>query len=133
MSLPSPECLALVLCEQVIEDKRTNNKTLVGLFNQITAANLPLIYPKMTIVVSLCNGHGKVPVEVRINSLANEELIFKVIGEVAFKDPLDVCDLIFELRQVPFKHEGTYAITVLANEKQLLERRFIVQVGKGEK
>lgn len=131
-SLPKPKCLALILCDQVIEDKRTNNKTLVGLFNRIQATNLPAIHPKMCIVVSLCNGRGKVPIQVQINSLTTEELLFKAEGQVEFNDPLAVCDLIFDLRQVPFKQEGTHAVTVSAMGEQLLERRFIVQVVKGK-
>jgi len=131
MSLPEPKCLSLVLCDQVIEDKRTNKKSLIGLFNRITVDQLPALHPRLFIIVSLCNGHATVPITVTLDSITRPEPIFKMQKEVAFNNPLAVCDLIFELVQTPFKHEGTYAASVYANDKLLLERRFAVQARKG--
>ena len=130
MSFSKPTCLALILCDNVIEDKTTNNKSLIGLFNRIHARQLPVIHPRMCIVISLSNGRGKVPIKLRISSLINDGDVFHATGEVEFNDPLAVCDLVFDLRQVPFKSEGAYAITVFYENTLLIERRFIVDVLK---
>lgn len=130
MSFPKPTCLALILCDYVIEDKLTNNKSLIGLFNRIHAHQLPAVHPRMCVVVSLTNGRGKMPIRLRIASLINDEEIFQATGEVTFNDPLAVCDLVFDLRQIPFKTEGAYSITVFYENIPLIERRFIVSVLK---
>jgi hypothetical protein len=133
MSFSKPTCLALILCDNVIEGKMTNNKSLIGLFNRILARQLPAVHPRMFVVISLSNGRGKTPVKLQISNLANHEEIFHANGEVEFNDPLAVCDLVFELRQVPFKSEGAYAITVFHENHLLIERRFIVDVLKEAK
>ena len=132
MPFQKPSCLALILCEAVIEDKLTNNKSLIGLFNQVQAHQLPIIHAKMCIVISLSGGHGKVPITLKMSSLSTGEDVFQAAGEVVFNDPLSVCDLVFELRQVPFKTEGAYAINVFYNNIPLIERRFLVTVARGK-
>jgi hypothetical protein len=125
------KCLSLVLCENVIEDKRTNNKSLIGLFNRITGPTLPLLYPKLCIVVSLTGGRGTVPINIRISSLQNNEEILKLSGEVTFNDSLAVIDLVLECRNVPFKKAGVHAMTVYAGTEQMIvERRFEVSVNE---
>lgn len=130
MSFEKPTCLALILCDYIIEDKLTGNKSLIGLFSHILTNQLPCVHNRMCVVVSLSNGRGEIPIKLSITSLSNSEKIFEATGKVAFNDPLAVCDLVFDLRQVPFKTEGTYVIAVSYESTQLLERRFTVKVVK---
>ena len=39
-------CVSLIVCNEVIEDKRSGNKTLVGLFNGIMTPRLPASHPR---------------------------------------------------------------------------------------
>jgi len=43
-------CLAIIICNEVIEDKRTNNKTLVGLFSRIGTKAVPCVHPRMFVM-----------------------------------------------------------------------------------
>ena len=53
-----PTCIAIIICNEVIEDKRTNNKTLVSLFNGISTPSLPAAHPRLFVMASFTSGSG---------------------------------------------------------------------------
>lgn len=122
-----PICISIVLCNEVIEDKRTNNKTLVSLFNSILSPQLPTTHPRMFVMASLTSGRGRWPVRFRITDPAQKE-IARMDGEAVFTDPLGVLDIVCELRGLPLTQEGVHFIDVSAGGTHLSERRFTVQL-----
>ena len=117
-----PEPIALIICNEVIEDKRTNNKTLVGLFNRIYVADIPATHPRMFIVASLTGLTGTVPISFRISSPTTE--IARLNGKAESDDPEAVLDVVVELRDLPISELGTHSIEVLANDVPIARRRF---------
>ena len=122
----SPHCVSIVICDNVIEDKATNNKTLVSLFNQILVHALPTKYARMFVVASLTDGRGKCPITLRVVHLSSAREIARVDGELDSQDPLEVLDLVVEFRGLPFFEEGTYVAEVLSESAILGQRRFSV-------
>src|SRR5919198_1052031 len=98
----SPSCVAIVICNEVIEDKWTNNKTLVGLFNSIAAPGLPAHHHRMFIMVSLTDGRGEWPVLLAI-----------------------------EGRGLPLPEAGEYHVGLFCGGRPLASRRFTVVRGEG--
>ena len=121
-----PKCLALVVCNEIIEDKKTNNKTLVSLFNSISAKVFPFKFPKMVVLASLTNGRSRVEISARISSMEDQTQVLSVKGAVEFPNPLAVCDLVVEFRSVPFKKPGMYAVEILCEDQLLAERRIML-------
>ena len=119
-----PRCIAIVVCNEVIEDKRTNNKTLVGLFNQIAVNALPSVHPRMFVLVSLTDLSGKAPVLIRISSASKTVAEFP--GELATDDPRAVADIVLELRGLPLEEAGAYRIDVLVHQVSIADRYFHV-------
>jgi hypothetical protein len=130
----SPICVAIVLCNEVIEDKRTNNKTLVGLFNVINTSQLPAVHPRMFVMASLTNLRGRQKIVFSLKNPNNEEFA-RIEGEAASDDPLAVLDIVVELMGLPINFEGTHYIDILADNDLLSSRRFTVariQPGPGQ-
>jgi hypothetical protein len=121
----APICVAIVICNEVIEDKWTNNKTLVGLFNNIAAAELPANHARMFLMVSLTDGRGEWPVNITIDSPSGNE-IFKAEGQMRFDDPIAVHDLVVEVRGLPLPEAGEYRVELLCGGRPLASRRFTV-------
>jgi hypothetical protein len=121
-----------VVCNEVIEDKRTNNKTLVGLFNQIAVNTLPSVHPRMFVLVSLTDLSGKAAVTIRISSPHKKVAEFP--GELQTEDPRAVADIVLELRGLPMEEAGPYRIDVLVNEVSIADRYFqvVLQPATGE-
>ncbi|MHC4600302.1 MAG: DUF6941 family protein [Planctomycetota bacterium] len=122
-----PSCLAIVLCDYVIEDKATNNKSLIGLFNRVNATDFPCQHPRMVIFISLTDGRGPTILEVFLERAENRDEIFKAEGNVDFKDPNHVIDIVFDLRGVTFKEPGTHFVGIRTKDgRPLGERKFHV-------
>lgn len=58
--------MALVTCSEVIEDRSTNNKTLVSLFSTVNAFHIPGVHARMSLFVSLMEGEGRWPMTILI-------------------------------------------------------------------
>jgi hypothetical protein len=121
----APICVAIILCNDVIEDKRTNNKTLVGLFNVINTSQLPAVHPRMFVMASLTNLRGRQKITFSLKNPNNEEFA-RIEGEAASDDPLAVLDIVVELMGLPINFEGTHYIDILADSDLLGSRRFTV-------
>lgn len=118
-------CLALIVCDDVIEDRRSGNKSLIGLFNGLATSQLPAVHPKMFLMASLTSGRGAWTFSFRISSPSGKE-IMRMQDKVEFADPLLVHDLIVEVRSLPIEEEGTYFVDLFLNDTSLANRRFSV-------
>lgn len=125
--LERPICVALVICDVVIEDKRTGNKTLVGLFSNIVAPNMPAVHPRMFLMASLTSGRGTWPFTFRITAPSGREIL-RMQETTRFIDPLAVHDLIVELRNLPLEETGVHFVDLLLLDSPVANRRFTVQL-----
>jgi hypothetical protein len=119
-----PLGVAIVICEKVITEAQSNNKTLVSTFNHIRAKTLPCRHPRMAIYVALTNGSGEKKVEL-VFKLGNRAMM-KLGGKIKFQNPNHVIELVFDLRSVVFPEPGLYAFEVFADDEYVFESRFNV-------
>ncbi|MFN3649070.1 MAG: DUF6941 family protein [Armatimonadota bacterium] len=131
LGMERPSCLSVIVCNEIIEDKWTNNKTLISLFNSIGAPELPATHPRMFLMVSLTDGRGHWPLTLEIEAPSGEQL-FKAEGDLHFDDPLAVQDVVVEVRGLPLPEEGEYRVGVALGGQPLASRRFTVVLEEGE-
>ena len=127
-----PICVSLIVCNEVIEDKRTGNKTLVGLFNGIVTPALPCSHPRMFLMASLTSGTGSWDFSFRISAPSGREVV-RIGDTTRFQDPLIVHDLIVELRNLPLEETGVYFVDLLVADTPVANRRFSVQIADERK
>jgi hypothetical protein len=123
---PTPSGLAIVVCDQIIEDKATNKKSLIGIFNNIASQTFPCRHPQLSVFVSLTEGRGNYDARLRI---ANEEAgttITEVKGQIQLPDVNLVAELAFNFLGLEFASPGLYSIEFYCDDALVLERRFHV-------
>jgi hypothetical protein len=123
----NPTCIALLLCDLVIDDKRSNNKSYIGAFNAIFAPALPCAHPRFTILVSVTNLIGIHELTLTIKSPSDKK-VFESKGPAESPNPLQVVDMIFEILGFPVEEEGTYFIDAFCDGFHVGTRRFQVFV-----
>jgi hypothetical protein len=123
---PSPTGLAIVVCDQIIEDKFTNKKSLIGIFNNIGSANFPCRHPQIMVFVSLTEGHGNYRARVRIANETTGESVAEANIAIQFPDIHSVLELNFNLVGIQFPTPGLYSIEFYCDDALVLERRFHV-------
>jgi len=126
MSNEIPMGLALVVCDTHIQDKHTNKRTLVGLFDRLFAAKFPCVHPKLSIFVSLTSGRGECDCEVMCRHVDGKHVAFSVKGKVRFKDPLQVVEIAFDVQGVRFEEAGEYWLECKVDDIPVMMRRIFI-------
>jgi len=124
---PRPVNLAIIVCDSIIDDRKTGKKTLVGVFNRIAAGSFPCVHHSLSVFVSLTDGRGEYEAELRCVNSATEQPIVEAKGKVGFRNPNDVVEIGFELRGLKFPEPGLYQFEFLCNGEPIGQRPFIVE------
>jgi len=131
MNSHDPICLSVVLCDQLIEDRRTNKKSLIGVFNEIVVGRFPAKHGCVFLLVTLtnCLGNHEIQIEFSRDLEYDVESIMQIRGQIQGRNPMDIIDLVFELRGLPLPQPGKYQIDVLSAKdgSRLAQRYFYVR------
>ena len=120
----TPSGLAIIVCDQVIEDKLTNKKSLIGIFNSIAHPNFPCRHPALCVFVSLTEGHRDCQARLRIVREENAQPVAEVDGKIEFPDVNMVVEIAFNFLGLEFPAPGLYSIEFYCDDALVLERRF---------
>lgn len=121
-----PTLVSLLLCDQIIDDRLSNKKSAIGMFNTVFVASFPASIHNMSVMASVTEIAGRVELELRLVRDADLQVIFAGKGLVEAPNPLAVVDLIFHLQGIQIAAAGQYAFEVLAAGELLGRRRFQV-------
>ena len=120
--LEMPMGIGLIPCDQIIEDRLTGKKSLIGVIGEIRVSKFPMRYPALHLLVSLTSGRGEYPCRLQIVSASQNEEIFSSRGRLKFKDPSQVVDLVFTLPSLHFKYADTYWVKFMIDDVTLMTR-----------
>ncbi|MGA2659816.1 MAG: hypothetical protein ABSH34_20120 [Verrucomicrobiota bacterium] len=126
MGTERPLGIALVICDRVIVDATTHEKTLVASFNRIRAQFFPAMHPRMSFFISVTNGRGTMQGRIRCINESDQKPVFSASGPLIFKDPLHVVEMTFQVRNAVFPNPGVYNVEFLCDDDIILQRRFQV-------
>jgi len=128
---PPAQCLAIIICESVVEDHRTHNKCILNAYNRITSASYPARQDRLTVFISLTDGRDDQPFKVQFIG-PDGDIVTEAGGQVRFPDPLAVVDLVLDLRGFPIAMAGNYEVRALVCDTIVGQRRFsAVEAGGG--
>ena len=122
----APTLVSILICDQVIDDKLTNKKSAIGLFNMVLVGEFPARIVQMNVLASLTEITGKTPLELRLVRDADDQVLFGTKGQVEAPTPLATVDLLFNLQGIQIPAAGQYAFELLCEGELLGRRRFQV-------
>jgi hypothetical protein len=123
---PNPVPLAMLICDTVIDDRKTGKKSVIGMFNSITTEKVPTSHPRLSIFVALTDGHGEYKAALRFICVEDNKVVAEMTGPVVFKDPRQVVEFNFELVGMPLTKFGAYQFDFMCNGNILISRRLTV-------
>lgn len=129
VQIAPPTLVALLICDQVIDDRLTNKKSAIGLFNTVLVQGVPTRVHQLTILAALTEITARTPVEIRLVRDADNSILMATQGFVDAPNPLATVDLIFSMQGVHIPTAGQYAVELLAAGEPLGRRRFQVIIG----
>ncbi len=121
---PSPDVLAMLVCDQIITDRLTGKQSLIGMFSRIHAIGFPATHAQLCVFVALTDGHGKTDLTIRIvDSNDARPPIVEGKGGVHFKDPRSIANLFLQFHGLTFPVPGEYRVQLFSNGNLLREAR----------
>jgi hypothetical protein len=127
----APTCLAVVLCDNILQDQETKKYYLMGTTTVMFARAFPARHQMLCIYVALTGIHRKTTItvkQVRIDpETADDTEILIIEGTVDAPDPLAVAELTLKLRHVVFPQQGEYRFQIWSGSTFLGERKLAVR------
>ncbi len=127
-SAANPTVVSFLICDQVIDDKLSNKKSAIGIFNTILVPKMPTSIHQMAILASVTEIAGRAELEIRLIRDTDNQVLFSGKGAVEAPNPLAVVDLLFAMQGLRIPEAGQYAFELLCNSEILGRRRFQVIV-----
>ena len=131
---PRPILQAIVLADHVYEDLHSGKKVIAGTFCEMAAVEFPTHYNRGAFLfLSLTGFQGKIPLTIEYVDIKHNDSLLE-FGDIlaSASDPLETCELVVELPDLPLPHPGAYAFEVFLYEVPLGSLRFIVTTGIDE-
>ena len=127
-SAANPTVVSFLICDQVIDDKLSNKKSAIGIFNTILVPKMPTSIHQMAILASVTEIAGRAELEIRLIRDTDNQVLFSGKGAVEAPNPLAGVDLLFAMQGLRIPEAGQYAFELLCNSEILGRRRFQVIV-----
>ena len=129
-SIAAPTLVSLLICDQVIDDRLSNKKSAIGLFNAVLVPSLPTRLYRLAVLATLTEITGRTPLQLRLMRDEDNSVLMQTHGHVDAPNPLAMVDLVFAMQGIPVAKAGQYAFELLSEGELLGRRRFQVRVGR---
>lgn len=121
-----PECLSVIICDEIYRDEVSKKLILVGVFNVIKAAAFPAKHPRMTVLFTLTNGQGTYDMSLSLEHASTGAAIAEIKGPLKLQNPLEIVDFNVELGGLQFPEPGKYWVIVKIDGAIINQRPFVV-------
>ncbi len=122
MSNELPLGLALLICDQIIEDRFTGKRSLIGLFDGLSSLQFPCVHPVMNVVIEMTNVRGKQACRLLCKHADGDLTAFDARGDVDCPNPNQVVQLVFGFKNLRFEKAGTYWLSLLVDDAPVMSR-----------
>lgn len=129
---PPFQHVAFVVCENIIVDKTTDLRSLIGLASNIWTAGFPMIHHRIAVYAEMTNGHGAYDFGIRLVYAADDEIMQEGSGTVDFPDPRAVVNFAWTMHNIVFPKPGEYRFQLVCNGTIVVERRLMVLLRRPE-
>jgi hypothetical protein len=126
MGTGTPKSLAIIICDTVIDDRETHKKTLVGIFNNISASKVPVRHPELRVFVSLIEGNGPYKARLECRHRESGAKVFEVTMDIKFENPNQVVEINIGIQGVVFNQYGIHDFDFYCDDQIIISRRFTV-------
>lgn len=115
---PIPSVIAMLLCDQIINEEGTQKKSLIGIFQQLNSPMYPVAMPRMAVYARVADVMENTEFQLRVVRLAGlqEFLILEAKAQVVIRDPTKPTELSFNFINLVFDQPGVYEFQLHARD-----------------
>jgi hypothetical protein len=121
-----PTVIGLIVCEQVIVEKDTDNVSLINCFTNKRVGSFPSSPQRLAVATFMTDGLGTIPMELTIKQLDTLDVIESQSVSVRFPSRLQEVRFLFRWSNCVFPAAGDYDICLLTRNELLAQHRMRV-------
>ena len=120
-----PILKAMLLCDQTLVEEGTNKRSLIGIFDRITASTIPTVHPSMSMYVQFREVEGTFDFTLELYDLGADKVLHRAtVKDFKVQDRSRDCELVFNLISVRFERAGEYEFRIYINDAVFGQKSF---------
>lgn len=123
---PHPSLNAMLLCDHTIREHGTGKVSLIGVFENISAARFPVVHRALSVYAKLVDAEGEYSIRLELVRLDDSHVVAQGQLRAAFTDRMTPGELIFALENLGLDRPGRYEFRLYANERFVAAKSFTV-------
>ena len=129
MSKVKPSKEAMLVCDSIITEVGTNKKSLIGIFEEITASKVPFKHDSLSVYVKFTGALGDYECKLELVDLKTGDVIGRgMTAPLKITDKLASYELVFNLKGLVFQSEGKYDFRIYGNQEMFGAKTFTVSL-----
>jgi hypothetical protein len=123
---PHPTLNAMLLCDHTIREQGTGKVSLIGIFENISAARFPVVHHALSVYAKLGDAEGEYAIRLELVRLDDGHTVAQGTLRAAFADRLAPGELIFALENLALERPGRYEFRLYADDRYIAGKSFTV-------
>jgi len=113
---PLPSVVAMLICDQIINEEGTNKKSLIGVFESFYSPVFPVLMPRLAVYIKLIDAEGEYQCKLRLVKLRDESLIAEFGIQVNVRDSSHHAEVALNMGNLPIPEAGKYEFQLYYEE-----------------
>ena len=123
---PHPSLNAMLLCDHTIREHGTGKISLIGIFENISAARFPVVHRALSVYAKLGDAEGEYAIRLDLVRLEDSHVVAQCTLRATFEDRMTPGELIFALENLGLERPGRYEFRLYANDRFVAGKSFTV-------
>lgn len=127
---PIPKLLAMIVCDEIIQDRRSGKFSLIGIFDHFRTPVVPVHLRPIGVYARLVDAQGDYTVKLDLVRVRDLQTIGSgTAPPVRIEDRLQAFELVFQLPLLRFDEFGPYEFRLFADDQHVGSSPFsVVQI-----
>jgi len=113
---PIPSVVAMLICDQIINEAGTNKKSLIGIFENFSSPGFPVLMPRLAVYVKLVDAEGVYQFKLRLVKLRDESLVAEIDIQATIVDSSHHSELAINMGNLPIPEPAKYEFQLYYGE-----------------
>jgi len=116
----------MLLCDLTIREHGTGKMSLIGIFENISAARFPVVHRALTVYAKLADAEGEYGIRLELVRLDDSHMVAQGNLRAGFADRMTPGELTVNLENLGFERPGRYEFRLYADERFVASKSFTV-------
>jgi hypothetical protein len=116
----------MLLCDLTIREHGSGKISLIGVFENISAAGFPVVHRALSVYAKLGDAEGDYTIRLELVRLDDNHMVAQGTLKAAFADRMTPGELVFNLENLGIERPGRYEFRLYADERFVAGKSFTV-------